>query len=400
MKSIYFDLNIPKFLLTKALSPLWKGAYYSFISPVSYSDLEDIALPGPKWVRIKNRLSGICGSDLTLFFLKANPKISAAALPGMSRIFLGHEICGEVIEVGRDVSKIKTGQRVVFQKIMPSCYDKEIEPRCCHCRAGNYTLCENQSEVNDVGDVGGGWSEMLVAHESQLLPIPDDISDDEAVLIEPAAVCMHAIMLRPPKPGDNILVVGAGIIGLLTLHILKRMEPSCHVGIVARYDFQKDRAIKLGADHIMAGNDLYSEVAKLTNGKLFKGMFDNKMILGGFDKIFDCVGNGASIHDALRWCKAGGSVILVGIDLNPSKFDYTPLALQETELVGSFCHGMENYNGEQMSSFELVIKFLKENKLDFTGLITHRYKLDDYKNALTEISKKSESGTIKAVFEH
>jgi threonine dehydrogenase-like Zn-dependent dehydrogenase len=400
MKSIYFDLNIPKFLLTKTLSTLWNGVYYSSISPVSYSELEEIPLPGTQWVRVRNRLSGICGSDLTLFFLKANPNISAAALPGMSRIFLGHEICGEVIEAGKDVADLRPGQRVVFQKIMPSCYDKEIEPKCCHCQAGNYTLCENQSESNDVGDVGGGWSEMLVAHESQLLPIPDEISDEEAVLIEPAAVCMHAIMLRPPKPNDNILVVGAGIIGLLTLHILKQLEPSCNVSIAARYSFQKDQAKKLGADHIVDSEDMYSEVAEVTNGKLFKGMFNNKMILGGFDKIFDCVGNGSSIHDALRWCKAGGSVILVGIDLNPSKFDYTPLALQETELVGSFCHGMETYDGEKISSFELVIKFLKEKKIDFNGLITHRFTLSDYKKALTEISKKGESGAIKAVFEH
>ncbi len=399
MKSIYFDLNIPKFLLTKMLSPVWNGVHYSAISPVSYSELKEISLPGPEWVRIKNRLSGICGSDLTIFFLNTNPKISAAALPGMSRLFLGHEICGEVIEMGKEVNNLKPGQRVVFQKIMPSCYDKEIEPKCCHCRAGNYTLCENQSEANAAGDVGGGWSEMLVAHESQLIPVPDEISDEEAVLIEPAAVSLHAVLLRPPKPDDKILVIGAGIIGLLTLHMLKQLEPSCNVSIIARHQYQKDQAEKFMADSIIDGKDLYREVAEITNGKLYTGMFNNKMILGGFNKIFDCVGKGDSIHNSLRWCKAGGSVILVGVDLNPSKFDYSPLVLQETELVGSFCHGMENYDGEQISSFDLVIKLLKEKKIDFHGLITHRFRLDDYKNALTHVTQKAESKAIKAVFE-
>ncbi len=288
---------------------------------------------------------------------------------------------------------------MVFEKILPSCYDKEIEPKCHHCQAGNYSLCENQSEGKRIGDVGGGWSEMLVAHQSQLVPVPDDLSDEEAVLIEPAAVALHAALLRPPKPGDQILVVGAGIIGLLTLHIIKQLEPACQVSIVARHQFQIDQANKYGVDHIIAGRDIYNEVAGITRAKHYKGMFDNQMLLGGFDKIFDCVGNGKSIHHSLRWCKSGGAVVLVGLDVKPSKFDYTPLVLQETELVGSFCHGMENYKGEKISSFELVIELLKRKTINFDGLITHRFKLDDYKKALTAVSKKSDSSVIKAVFE-
>ncbi len=347
MKSIYFDLNIPQFLLTKLIGKAWKGVYFSPISPVSYKDLQDISLPGPEWVRVKNRLSGICASDLTLFFLKSSPAISIAALPGKSRIFLGHEVCGEIIEAGQQAGSLKPGQRVVLQKSLPSCYSKEIEPKCSHCQAGNYSLCENRTEGKAQGNVGGGWSEMLVAHHSQLVPVPNAISDEEAVLIEPAAVGLHAVLLRPPKPSDHILVVGAGIIGLLTLHILKQLEPACRVTIIARHQFQIDQADKFGADHIISGKDIYGEVAEITSAKHYKGPFNNQMLLGGFDKIFDCVGNGDSIHHALRWCKAGGTVILVGLDVNPAKFDYTPLVFQEIELVGSFCHGMENYNGAE-----------------------------------------------------
>ena len=90
MHSIYFDLNIPKFLLTKALSKIWKNVFYSFLSPISYSDLKETQLPGSKWVRVKNKLSGICGSDLSLFFLEANPKISLAALRTLSGRELRH----------------------------------------------------------------------------------------------------------------------------------------------------------------------------------------------------------------------------------------------------------------------------------------------------------------------
>ncbi len=145
MHSIYFDLNIPKFLLTKALSKIWKNVCYSVISPISFDDLKETQLPGPKWVRVKNHLSGICGSDLSLFFLEANPKISLAALPGLSRVFLGHEICSEIVETGNNVTSLKVGDRVVFQKMLPNCFNKEIHPPCVHCQAGNYAICENQS---------------------------------------------------------------------------------------------------------------------------------------------------------------------------------------------------------------------------------------------------------------
>ena len=244
MKSIYFDLNIPQFLLTKTLSPVWNGVYYSFISPVSYGDLKEEPVLKPKWIRIKNKLSGICGSDLSLFFLEANPKISLAALPGLSRVFFGHEICGEVIEVGKHVKKYKPGTRVVFRKILPCCFNKEIEPKCQQCQQGNYAICENQSEGSLPNDLGGGWSELFSAHETQLVPIPDDISDEDAVLIEPAAVALHAILRKEPQANDDVLIIGAGIIGLLILHIIKQVYPECQASIIARYDFQQKMAKK------------------------------------------------------------------------------------------------------------------------------------------------------------
>ena len=143
MLSCIKNLNIPKFLLTQILGTVWKGVYYSSISPISFGDLQEEPLPGPKWIRLKNRLSGICGSDLSLFFLKANPKISLAALPGLSRVFLGHEICSKVADVGTEVKIFKPGQRVVLQKILPCCFNKEIEPPCPQCQQGLYAICEN-----------------------------------------------------------------------------------------------------------------------------------------------------------------------------------------------------------------------------------------------------------------
>ena len=134
---------------------------------------------------------------------------------------------------------------------MPSCFNKGFDPKCRNCREGNYALCENQSEGSLPMDTGGGWSEFMVAHESQLVAVPDEISDEDAVLIEPAAVALHAILLRAPEAGEKILIVGAGIIGLMILHITKQIQPECQVSIVARHRFQQEQAVRFGADAII-----------------------------------------------------------------------------------------------------------------------------------------------------
>jgi 2-desacetyl-2-hydroxyethyl bacteriochlorophyllide A dehydrogenase len=399
MKSIYFDQNIPKFIVTRLLGKVWKGAYYSPLSPVSLREIEEVPLPGPNWVRIKNQLSGICASDLSLFFLKMSPSVSLAALPGSPRMFLGHEIYGEVIETGKGCGQVRLGNRVVQEKFSVCCSAKEIEPKCRHCEEGNYSICENQAEGFTPENCGGGWSQTMVAHESQLVVVPNEISDEEAVLIEPAAVALHAVLLRPVEEGEKVLVIGAGIIGLLTLQILKQIHPHCRAGIIARHPFQQDLARAFGADHIITEKELYPKMAAITGAKLYTGMSKNQMLIGGFDKVFDCMGTASSIQDSLRWTRARGTVILVGMDLNPTQYDYSPILLQEMELVGSFIHGMESYEGEKISSFNLVIELLKTKKLKLEGLVTHRFKLEDYCKALETTTHKKESKVVKAVFD-
>ena len=112
MKSIYFELHIPKFLLTRIVGPVWKGMYYSSISPASFGDLKEEPLPGARWARVKNLLSGICGTELTIFFVKVSPKVSLAALPAHARVFLGHATSGEVVDVGKGtIGYVKINQK-------------------------------------------------------------------------------------------------------------------------------------------------------------------------------------------------------------------------------------------------------------------------------------------------
>ena len=109
MNTIYFDLNVPKIIATKLLKPLWPGAVFSPLSPVSYSDLDDIKLPSENHVRVKNTLSLICGTDLHLLYLDAEIGVAPSIIPGNKRIYLGHELCGKVLETGKNVKHLKPG---------------------------------------------------------------------------------------------------------------------------------------------------------------------------------------------------------------------------------------------------------------------------------------------------
>ncbi len=397
MKTIFFEVNIPKILATKALARILPGIYYTPVSPVRYTELPDQPLPGSNWVRVKNIKAGICGVDLSMFYVQASPGISLAALPGVPRAFLGHELVGRVVETGNGVDNLSIGDRVVLQKYLPNCSTKEIVPPCSYCAEGKYSLCENFSEGEVPDNLGAGFGDHFLAHQNQLIKVPDDISDDMAVLVEPASVSLHAVRKRLPQKGERVLVIGAGVIGLNVIQFAKLFQPECSLYLMEKIDFKKELGLSLGADELLEG-DPYEAVASATNAKLYRGPLKNNTLLGGFDLIYDCVGYSGTIHDSLRWLKAGGDYIMIGNQLTPVTFDQTPIWQQEITLHGVNSHGVETYQGKTVSSFDLTMHLIQERKIDLQGFITHRYPLNEYRKAFQLFRDKKER-VIKVVFE-
>jgi len=397
MKAVYFDVSIPKILITKSLSKMFPSICYSSLSPVGFGEFEDRSLPGRGWVRVENILAGICGTDVSMFFVRAHPSISIAALPGVPRVFLGHEIIGRVVETADGAGELSVGDRVTMQSYLPCCSMKEIDPPCDSCRNGNYNTCENFSVGELPENPGAGFADRFIAHRSQLVKVPDEISDEDAVLIEPAAVSLHAVLKRPPGSGEKVLVIGAGTIGLNVIQISKIISPECRIFVMEKIDFKKDLALSLGADLVLEG-DPYSEVAGATGGKLYRGPLGNSNILGGFDLIYDCVGHSRTIHDSLRWLKARGDYVMIGNQLAPVSFDQTPIWHQELKVIGVNSHGAEEFNGSRISSFELVMEMMKDNRIILDGFITHRFPLNEYREAFRFLRNSSDQ-IIKVVFE-
>lgn len=398
MRAIYVDKNIPKMLAAKALG---KRATWAPISPVTVADMPEPALPGPRWIKVRNHQCGICATDLSLLHVKADPSIGPAALPGNTRFYLGHEVISTVTEVGAGVTRFRVGDRVVMDKRFhgPNCLSQEIDPACQFCARGEFGLCENMSAGVGPRGAGGGWGDGYTCHESEVYPCPSDIGDDQAALIEPMAVGLHGVLRRPPKDADKVLVIGAGIIGLLTVQAVRAVSPGCRLAVVAKYPHQAEAARRLGADEIIERENRYAAVARLTGGKHYTAPLNRGMILGGFEVIYDCVGTGETVTDALRWARAGGAVVLVGIDLAPVKVDLNPVWYQEVDLVGSRGHGVDEWQGRRRHTFDWVIDLVRAGKLTHAGLITHRFPFREYKRAIATASDKANAKAIKVMFD-
>jgi threonine dehydrogenase-like Zn-dependent dehydrogenase len=398
MRTIYFEKSIPKMLLTKALQPIWPSVIYSRLSPTRFVDVPEKPLPGPGWARMRNRLCGICASDLHLLFVDADPRISPAALPGTERIYLGHEVLSEVTEVGAGVTTLKVGDRVILDHPEANCLNQEIKPFCRHCREGNSTLCENASLGLSIEGMGGGWGDGFTAHETMVYKVPDELDDEMAMMIEPLSVGVRTALRCLPEPDQRVLVVGSGMIGLAVIQAVRAFSTECHISAMARYPQQVEMAAKLGADEVIVQEDPYIASARITSGKLYTGKFKNRMILGGFDVVYDCVGSEKTVQDSLRWARAGGNVVLVGVSLKPMHVDLTPIWYQEVDLLGLFAHGMEEWNGVKQSTYDLTTDSLLKKKLLIDGLITHRFPLEQWRTAVRTARDKS-SGAIKVVLD-
>ena len=398
MRTIYFEKNIPKILLTKALRPIWPAVIYSRISPTRFVDIPETPLPGPSWVRMRNRLCGICASDLHLLFVEADPRISPAALPGTERIYLGHEVLSEVTEVGAGVTSLKAGDRVILGHPEDNCLNQEIKPLCRHCREGNPTLCENSSLGLGPQGVGGGWGDGFTAHATMVYKVPDALDDEAALMIEPLSVGVRTALRCLPEPDQHVLVVGSGIIGLAVIQALQALSPDCFISAMARYPQQAKMAAKSGADEVIVQEDPYRASARITSGKLYTGKFKNRMILGGFDVVYDCVGSEKTLQDSLRWARAGGTVVLAGVCLKPMHIDLTPIWYQQVDLIGLYTHGMEERNGAQQSTYDLTVDLLLKKKLFIDELITHRFPLEQWRTAV-QTAKDKNSGAIKVILD-
>jgi threonine dehydrogenase-like Zn-dependent dehydrogenase len=349
--------------------------------------LEDIRWPkspGKDWLPVRPTLTGICGSDLALLSGKASLHLATLT----STPFVpGHEIVGEIGAGPR------RGERVVVQPAL-GCAARGL-PACTECAQGLPALCRNTTDgVVSAGlqtgfcrETGGGWSEGLVAHESQVHTVPDHVSDEDAVLVEPLACALHAARIADIQPGEHVAIIGAGTIGLLTLAAVRDAAPAATLIAVAKHSGQQTAARRFGADDVCAPDRIYIEGARITNSRRLVGHHGREMLLGGFDCVLDCVGSGASLEQATTLTRARGRVILVGMP-GELRADLAAAWLRELRIQSAY--GYEH-------DFPRALEFASTLKPG--RLIDRGWPLRAHKKAIEHAPKAARAGHAKTVFE-
>ncbi len=403
MKAIVFAAPIPTYLLTRALGSISPRFLVGGHACTRYRDVAVPELPGSRWVRIRTRRGGICGSDLNVIALHASPSTS----PFSSFPFvLGHEIVGEIVETGLDTHGFSRGDRVVINPLL-ACDAREVSPRCAECAAGRPSRCAHVTDgsvppgllTGTTRGLGGGWGEELVAHESQLVRVPADVTDDEAVLTEPFACSIHAVRSDPPAPGARVLVVGAGSIGLLTVAALKAIVPGCAITVLARHAFQGEHAERLGAERVvLARGDYTQTLGQAAEARLFKPILGRKVAVGGFDRSYLCIGSVRGADDAMRFTRAGGTVVVLGNVGTLDGLDWTPLWLKELQVRGTVCYGCHAHGTGTTSAFEEAFELIASRRAPVRPLLTHTFPLAGFRHALDTARNKRGAKSIKVAF--
>ena len=397
MKALQFRRNLPRYAAARMAGSLTPGRGAA-AGPLKLVDLDEPQTPGPDWVRVRPRLSGICGSDLATVDGRSaryfEPLVSFPFIPG-------HEVVGDLDD----------GTRVVLEPVL-GCVSRNLNPTCRPCSKGHLGNCEHTSfgnltpgiQTGSCHDTGGGWSTAFSAHPSQLHPIPDVLDDEAAVMIEPTACGVHAALAAEVPDDGVVAVLGAGTLGLVTIAALRAYANPGTIVATARYPEQRRQAATLGADHVVAPSEIRRAVRRVTGSRAIgapsfdeaptQGIVDR--LTGGADVVVDCVGSSTTLTDALAIVRPRGRIVLVGMPAEVS-LELTPLWHREIALVGAYTYGIESLASGERRTFDLASELVTDAGLG--SLVTATYPLARYRDALEHAASAGRRGATKIAFD-
>jgi threonine dehydrogenase-like Zn-dependent dehydrogenase len=379
--------SLPRYVAARAVGGRMPGMLAGPITPLRLVHHDP---PEPRhdgWVRVRPRLSGICGSDLAT--LSGHASLYLSALVSMPFV-PGHEVVGETID---DAPGMPAGSRVVLDSVL-ACAARGLEP-CEACRTEQRNRCDRVTvghvspglQTGFCADTGGGWSGQLIAHVSQLHPIPDSLSDERAVLVEPLACAVHAARRAGVADGQSVLVVGAGAVGLFITLALRELTPAAAVTVVAKHRRQAELARTFGATDVVSPSEVVGGVRRTTRALRLEPERGPAYLLGGVDVAIDAVGSRASVDTALRTTRAGGRVLLAGVP--GAGIDLTPAWFRELEVTGAYATAGD--------AFDVAIELAGQAPLD--GLLGVSYPLSRWREALDHAGDAGRLGTVKVAFD-
>jgi threonine dehydrogenase-like Zn-dependent dehydrogenase len=400
VKSLVFERNLPRFAASRLASSFGSGRGAAF-GPLRLLETDPPELPGPDWQRVTPRLSGICGSDL-------------ATLDGRSSRYFEHIVSFPFVPGHEVVGELDGGERVVLEPVL-GCAARGIHPPCPACRRGMLGDCERIAfghlspglQTGYCADTGGGWSHAgIVAHPSQLHPVPETFGDEDAVVVEPVACATHAVCDAALQDTETVAVLGAGTLGLAVVAALSALSASRRVAspgallVGARYPHQRRLADELGATAALTPDQLLRAVRRRSGSLSFADPRPGRgagPLTSGADVVFDCVGSASSIGQSLEMVRPRGRVILVGM---PGRVhvDLAPLWQREVRLVGAYAYGTESVaSGGEVRTFDLAFEVVAAHRLG--RLVSATYPIDRFEEAVQHAGAAGRRGAVKVAFD-
>jgi len=414
MQAVTFNVSIPSYIVGKTLGKVTEAAVFGGLSGVRFGDVADPALPGERWVKLEVLLAGICGSDIGNLTLKSSPAMEPF---GSFPAVLGHEILARVVEVGSAVTRVEPGQRVTVDPGV-SCVVRGYDgtDQCPSCTVGLPATCTRAGEegrtridgapiqrgmtIGYHGSLPGGWGERMVAHESQLFPVDDGMSDHTAALMEPLAVGMHAALRSEPFGTGPILVLGSGPIALGVIWALRAVGYAGEIIAQVRRTHEADMARAFGASSTIAPGDEARDAMIGTGASAYMPIVGDEVYAGGgFPLIFDCVGSEQTIKQALHYASVRGRIVLLGCAAEISKLDLTFVWANELQIQGYQCYGDESWRGKTEHTFQITHDLLLETGAPVHQMVTHIYPLAQYREALSTAANRRKTGSVKVMLQ-
>ena len=325
-------------------------------------EIRDIPEPEPKpdEVIIKIQAAGICGTDIHIY---------KDEFPTHPPVVLGHEISGEVVEIGKAVKDIPIGMRVTSETYYKTC------ETCMYCRRGQQNLCLNRLSIGS--GVNGGFTQYVVVPSTNLHALPEHLDFHSGALTEPLACVVHGVLSTPTaSPGDVAVIAGPGAIGLLTLQVVKATGATVVMLGTNADTTRLALAKKLGADYVI--NVQEEQPDELITSITQEGL--------GADVVYECSGAGAAAQQLLTLVRRKGRFVQIGLFGGSISWDLNQVCYKELVVTGS--------NASVPSAWDKALKLLEAGVVKTEPLITHTYDITDWETAFKTFDAKTGVKTI------
>jgi threonine dehydrogenase-like Zn-dependent dehydrogenase len=395
MKALVFRHNLAREAASAIGGRVDQRAFVSRLAPVRLEDVDELPLPAADWVRVETTFSGLCGSDVKQILLNGardNPLTALVSFPHV----LGHEVVGR---------RADTGERVVLNPWL-SCGPRGIDPPCEACQAGRYPWCRNFRSGNlpvsihlgNCAAAAGAHAERFGAHVSQLFAIPDGVSDEAAVLADPVSVSLRSILLAPPD-GRPALVYGSGTLAFAVIALLRHLYPGTEVWAATRTGSRAELATRLGAQAVLSTvpDELVAQVARRVGTTPLEPWSKRDWLQDGPAVVYDTIGSIETVETSLRLLATGGTLVVSGVE-PPKRFEWTPLYFKELHVIGSNGFGVEEVGGVAKHAMQHYFDFIADG-LDLIPVITHRFPLERWDQAVLTVKNSRRTGAVKVLLE-